>query len=163
VADVIAICEGIAANLATIRTADPTFIKQVHPVPLDSPTAPSLMVHGVVEMDYTTFGGPGVEPGMEYLVGVEAWLGKASEIGAHLKLRRLLAPIGDESLVAAVEAEGSDRRRLTARLDIDGVLTENLEPACESIAFEEYRGQTNFLHLNGTQYLTAVWIFRVVA
>lgn len=156
--DIQAVCEGIAANLATIRDRDLNLVKQVSPFPLDNPTGPSLLVHGVLEIEYTTFGGPGVDPGMRLLVAVEAWLGKASDIGSHMKLRRLQAAVGEESVVAAVESDA----RLTKRLDHSGELLEDQTPACEQISFEEYRGQTNFVAESGTTFLLATWVFEVL-
>lgn len=158
------ICEGIAANLATLRTNDPNFIKQVHPFPLASPTPPSLMVHGPTEggIEYTAFHGPDVEASMRYLIAVEAWLGLAEKQSAHRALRALLSPNADTSLVAAVEAAGGVRARLTARLNADGELSEDQDPACDTIAFEEYRGHSNFVAENGTVYLLATWVFEVL-
>jgi hypothetical protein len=160
--DITAICEGIAANLATIRDNDPTLVKQIHPFPLRNPTGTALLVHGIVEQEYLTFGSVEQPPGMRYLVGVEAYFGTADQIGNHQKLRRLLTSVGDDSLVSAVEAEGTERARLTARLNHDGELLEDQDPACESISFEEYRGHAYITAPNNTEYMVATWIFEVM-
>ena len=160
--DIQALCEGVAANLLSIRNSDPKLVKQVHPFQLTNPTATSLMVYGVLEFDYVTYGSPAQPPGMRYLIGVEAWIGLASDIGSQIKLRSLLAAVGDDSLVAAVEAAGTERARLTARLNSDGELTEDQPPACEQISFEEYRGSAKVLGDNATEYLTATWVFEVL-
>ena len=152
------ICSGIAANLWTLR---PEVVKQVHPFILENPTAPSLMVGEPVEFSYETFSGPDNPPGMRWLIPVEAYLGTASDIAARQTLRRLLAPTGETSLVAAVEAEGTPQSRLTSRLDHSFELLEDQAPAADSIAFEEFRGWSRVLGENGATYLNAVWVFEV--
>ena len=74
--DVQEICEAIAGNLHSL-IADGLPLRQVSPFLLDSPTAPSAMVAGVDAqgMEFTTFGGPDVDPGMRWIVLVEVAVG----------------------------------------------------------------------------------------
>lgn len=157
------ICEGIAANLHALRELDPPLLKQVHPFLLENPTAPSAMVGDPIEFTFESFTGPDDAGTVRWLIPVEVWLGTASDIGSRKRLRQLLAPAGASSLVAAVEAAGDlSRRRLTSRLNEEGELSTDQAPACDSIAFEEFRGSSRFLADNGTTYLLATWIFEVV-
>lgn len=156
-----AIGQGIAANLHALR--DQGILKQIHPYLLENPTAPSAMVGDPVEYSYETFSGPDAPPTMRWLIPIEVWLGTASDIRSRKTLRALLAPTGDASLVAAVEGTTPGGRRLTGRLNEDGELLEDQAPACDSIAFEEFRGSSRFLADNGTTYLLAVWVFEVFA
>lgn len=147
----------MAANLDALRSAG--HVGQVSPFLLDNPTPPALMVAGVSEFEYTTFGSPEVPPGMRWQILIEACVGKTSDVGSQKILNALLAPTGSSSLVAAVEADGA----LTSRLNEEGTLRTDQEAAAEFVSFSEYRGQVNFVLENGIRVLLATWAFEVLS
>lgn len=155
-ADVQTISEAMAGALATLRDDVENFIGQVSPFLLDSPTPPSIMVVGVDEFTMLDYG---TTPSVQWTMLVSACLGELSDIGSQRLLRRLLAPSGSESLVAALEAD----QTLTKRLNDDGTVSTNQSAAADSIAFSEYRGQISPVLDDGTRVLVATWAFEVIS
>lgn len=155
--DLTDIREGLAANLDVLRAAG--HVGQVSPFLLDNPTPPALMVAGVSELEFLTFGSVGNPPGVRWQFLIEACVGKTSDVGSQKILNALLAPTGSSSLVAAVEADAA----LTSRLNEEGTLRTGQEPAAESVSFTEYRGQTPFVLENGIRVLLATWAFEVLS
>jgi hypothetical protein len=152
------VCEGIAANLVALRESGA--VGHVSAYLERSPKTPYACVAGIdaTGIEYTTFGVPGSDtpPGMRYLIVVEA--GTSSlDIAEQDKLRALMAPAGDASLVAAVESD----TRLTRRLKKDGTI-ENADAAADAVAFAEFRGQTSFTFPSGVEVLLESWVFEVL-
>lgn len=162
-ADLQAICEGLAANGAALKTAG--LIKQVSAYPLENPTAPALLVAGVepAGYEYVTFGGGAVEPSIRLSVLVQVVLGKLSAPVTFKLLHRLMAATGSESLVATIEADP----QLTSRYQEDGtgdfdILTSQAA-AADFVSFNAYRGQSIWTAESGIVYVSANWAFEVRA
>lgn len=154
-ADLDAIRRGLAANLAVLK---PDPIGQVSPFMLDNPTPPSAMVSGLETGGYSIMS-YGTTPSVDLTFLIEVCLGKVSDIGAQKLLNRLLAPSGSDSLIAAVEADN----RLTSRMDDQGKITTDQDPAADDLGFVGFRGQLPFTLPNTTRVLLAVFAVRVVA
>ena len=105
-------------------------------------------------MDFHTYGREDVI----WTILIEACLGLVTDIGAQKLLNKLLAPTGETSLVATVEATPT----LTKRLSDQGVVTTG-QAAAGKVDFAEYRGQTPFVLTNGSRVLLATWAFTVIA
>ena len=153
--DLQAIREGLAANLAALRTNET--VVQVSAYLLDNPTPPSLVVAGVDSDGYEEQAYTGQS--VSYTILVEACLGLVADITSQKTLNRLLSPTGSASLVAAAKATPT----LTSRLNDDGTISTGQAAAAESIAFDGYRGQTRFVLSNGSEVLLATWAFTVFA
>lgn len=146
---------GLAANLAPLKTAG--VIRQVSPYLLPSPTPPSAQVAGVDEMTFLDFG---ATSSAEWTVAIEVALGKYLEEAAWKVLDRLLATSGDESVVAAIEANPT----LTSRYDADtGAVTTGQTAACDSLEVSEFAGTSRFTFPNGVELLLARWNVTVIA
>jgi len=160
-ADLQTIREALAGNLAALRDVEVApnqpLIGQVSAYMLDNPTPPAVLVAGVDSegMDFHTYGREDVI----WTILVEACLGLVTDIGAQKLLNKLLAPTGETSLVATVEATPT----LTKRLSDQGVVTTGQTAAAQNVAFAEYRGQTPFVLTNGSRVLLATWAFTVIA
>lgn len=153
-ADLDTICNRMAGSLVPLRDTATDLIDQVSPFLLDSPTPRMLMVAGVDDVTYLDFG-----DGVEWTILVSAALGLLTDQASQKTLRRLLAPSGGDSIVAALEADQS----LTTKLNNDGTVSTGQSAAADSIAFSEYRGQISPVLADGSQILLATWAFEVIA
>ena len=156
-ADLDAISQGLAANLAALKQAElaprQPLIVQVSSFYLDRPSPPSAMVVGVDEIEYDTAFQRG---GDSWVLLIEVVLGTISDVGGQSVLRKLLAPTGDTSLKTAVESD----RRLTSRMDSQGRITADHDPACDDLRVTNYRGQRK-VAIGGAEALSAVWAVQV--
>ncbi len=159
-ADLEDIFSGIGANLAALKAVEiargQPLLGQVSAYLLDNPTPPCAMVAGVDSdgVTYETYGRENVA----WTILVEVCLGRVSDIGSQKLLRKLLAGVGETSLITAVEAD----QTLTSRLGDDGQVTMGQSPAAEKVTFAGYRGQVPFLFPGqNAPVLLATWAFEV--
>ncbi len=152
-ADLSVIRSALGANL---RTALPADQGQVSAYLLDSPTSPCLAVAGV-DAD-------GAEPlsfrrgAQAWFMVIEAFLGRASDIGGQKWLDKFLATTGGNSVQAAVLSD----RQLTSRLLENGTVQPGQAPAADDVGYVRYRGQSRFTVPAGYEVLLASWTFQVI-
>jgi hypothetical protein len=100
---------------------------------------------------------------MRFVFLVQVVLGDVSKPISQKILNRLLASIGNESLVAAIEADQS----LTSRYREDGAgdfeLAHSQMPAAQSVSFTGWRGQTLWTAPTGVVHVSGNWAFEVLA
>lgn len=148
-ADLDAIARGIAANLATLRTAN--VVGQVSAYPLENPSPPTLQVAGVATIDYDEHGF-GITGEDTWTVLVEAVLGRVSDVASQTLLYRLLS---ESSVKTAIESDPT----LTQRISVDGNAITTGQPAAALWAkCRRYRGQSRDGDL-----LYATWEVEVAA
>lgn len=153
-ADLDAIRRGLAANLATLRTAGT--VGQVSAYLLENPTPPSLQVAGVDTIDYDEhgFGSAGED---NWRILIEAALGKVSDTGSQDLLNTLLS---ESSVKTAIEAD----TKLTSRLSANGqTVTTGQSAAALWVKCRRYRGQSRVVFPNGAELLLATWEVEVAA
>lgn len=146
--------EGIAANLYALKTN--RTVGHVSAYMQENPQTPSLHVVGIQPFEYGLGFGSGA--GDEWLVLIEAVLGRVTDIGGQKTQNALLATSGDTSLKVAVEAD----RQLTSRLGDDGKVTANQTPACSDLIVSSYLGQSRPI-MGGAELLVSAWAVRVIA
>lgn len=131
-ADLVAIRQGLAANLAAIEGC------QVSAFRLSQPTPPTLQVMGVDEVVYDTggFGRRAVYHHDTLKLIVHGFVGAVTDIGSQIRLGAWLASTGDESVKQALEADPT----LTKRLLFDGTIETDQTPQAETLRVIRYAG-----------------------
>lgn len=150
-ADLEDIRRGLAANLATLKSDG----FQVVPYLLDNPTAPTIQVGGLTDVDYDQeFRGEYLLVGDKMTVVIEVAIPRKTDIGAQKLLDKLH---GSANLKAAVEADN----RLQSRMADDGTITISQEPACDDLRVVRYKGSAPMILKQaggvGMDNLLATW------
>lgn len=144
------ICEGIAANLASLL--DDELVKTVVPWLDDNPTMPSLQVIGVQTMTRDSFA-----DSYDINLVVQALVGRASDQHAQKLLNQLL--VGDSTVWDAIESD----RRLTSRFNPADGLRANQTAAADDVAVVSYDGASRFTNTNGVEAIVGSWTVQVLA
>lgn len=147
-ADISAIREGIAAALSVLQGVN------VRPYWRDDPQSPALQVAGFELVDYVQSTG-GIN-GATYNVIVEGMcdLAGGDEVQAQMQFDKWLATSGPESVLVALnglDCEGG--YKLTSRLNLQGQLTQDQEPAVDSFLLQEFRGYRRSRTASGVEAL----------
>lgn len=147
-ADIDAICKGLAANLFALKAAGT--VGHVSAYFQENAQSPSLHVIGLDAFDYDGAFGDGT--GEPLTLVVEAVIGRATDIGAQKKFR---------ALFAAFQAAAESDTRLTSRLEDNGRVTTGQAAACSDLRVSRYRGQRPLV-VNGAETLVAAWSVTVL-
>ena len=143
---------GLAANLRAIEDC------VVSPWLQENPVRDALSVAGPEKMEYAegAFGADASDRGGPLTIIVE---GVCSLAGG---LRAAQDRFDDWILWEVPEAIESDVR-LTSRLNDDGSVTEDEDPACDALAVREFRGYRRERLGNGTdEFLVGDWVVDVL-
>lgn len=151
-ADINAICEGLAANLTELLDDD--IVKTVTPWLDDNPTMPSVQVAGVQAMTRDAFG-----DSYQITLLVQALIGRASDQHSQKLLNQLVSGDGVTSVWDAIESN----RTLTSRFTPADGLTANQQPAADDVAVVSYDGAARFTNQNGVDALVGTWTVTVLA
>lgn len=116
--------QGLAANLAALRSGDDGC--QVSPYMLGAPVPPTLLVMGPIDdAERIDFGGEDEE----LFIVVQGFAAMVEDIAGQKRLDRWWSNVGDDSVTAALEAD----KQLTSRLDDEGNVTDDQDPACADL------------------------------
>lgn len=143
---------GLAANLNVLDDF------QISPWLLDNPSPDAIQIAGAEDVAYDVAFPKAGKTSEIWNIQIEACLLRNSDIGPQKRLDVLLAPYGDGSLKAAVEADPT----LTKRLQDDGTYLTGQDPACADLQVIRFRGQQHHTLDNGTDVLLAVWTVQVL-
>jgi hypothetical protein len=139
---------GLAAQL---RTALDEHDGHASPYFALEPPLPILQVGTIESAERMGYGAGG---GSRYVFLVEG-LFAGGDIASQKALDLL---VGTDAVTLAVDAD----RKLTSRLDENGTLTEDEDPACAQADVVEYRGGAQRSLPNGQPVLQGIWAVQVV-
>lgn len=148
---------GLAANLAVLRDAG----FQITPYVLDAPLGPTIEIAGIelAEYDIAFRDSSGYNAtGDQLTVIVTATIPYKVDILTQQRMDALHSATG---LKHAIEADD----RLTARMQDDGSLLADQNPACDALRVARYRGQARTMieqHSGGLDVLIGTWEVDVI-
>jgi hypothetical protein len=155
-ADVKAIRLGLGALLRQVYPAEPAgsdLRGNVSAYFKDAPTPPTLQVIGVERMVPIDFARGG-----DWTWLIEGYFGTITDQGAQSRLDELLAT---DAVWEAVESDNNSIGALYSRLQQNGTVTTDNDPAADEVSFLEYRGSSR-IERGGADALVGTWAVRVL-